>query len=39
MNRNLFTSAYFFFFSFTCFFAGKAYLGFTGRGNGALTEA
>ena len=36
MNRSLLTSVYFFFFSFTYFFVGKAYLGFTGRRNRAL---
>ena len=29
MVKSLLTSVYFFFFSFTYFFVGKAYLGFT----------
>ena len=31
MAKNLLTSVYFFFFSFTYYFMGKAYLGFTGK--------
>ena len=33
MEKTLLKSAYFFFFSFTCFFVGKAYLGFTEKKN------
>jgi len=29
MMESLLKSVFFFFFSFTCFFVGKAYLGFT----------
>ena len=29
MAKSLLKSVFFFFFSFTCFFVGKAYLGFT----------
>ena len=35
MGRTLLTSVYFFFFSFTYFFMGKAYLGFTEKGRRA----
>ncbi len=39
MGRTLLTSVYFFFFSFTYFFMGKAYLGFTEKGRDACQAA
>ena len=39
MGRTLLTSVYFFFFSFTYFFMGKAYLGFTEKGRRACQAA
>ena len=39
MGRTLLTSVYFFFFSFTYFFMGKAYLGFTEKGRDACLAA
>ena len=39
MAKNLLTSVYFFFFSFTYFFMGKAYLGFTEKRSNACQAA
>ena len=39
MHRILLTGAYFFFFSFTYFFMGKAYLGFTEKRRNACQSA
>ena len=39
MGRTLLTSVYFFFFSFTYFFMGKAYLGFTEKRRNACQSA
>lgn len=39
MDRSLLTKAYYFFFSFTSFFAGKAYLAFTEEGMHAVQAA
>ena len=39
MVKALLTSVYFFFFSFTYFFMGKAYLGFTEKRNNACQAA
>ena len=39
MSAVLLTSVYFFFFSFTYYFMGKAYLGFTEKGRCACQAA
>ncbi len=39
MANKLLTSVYFFFFSFTYYFMGKAYLGFTEKGRRACQAA
>ena len=39
MSAVLLTSVYFFFFSFTYYFMGKAYLGFTEKGRRACQAA